>query len=962
MFRLKKIKNKGIDTLNYLIELTSNQDYLSSKSKIIGKWLGTLVNFFKLTGQNIKENSSEFESLFNGINPINSTKITERHCSVACYDGVFSVPKSVSLQAILGKDERIIDKIWGSVEFAMKEVESLASCRVREGEFYNTNENKNTGNILYAGFLHKTSREKDPMIHIHCEIFNLTYDPVTKKFKALQNEDIYKNIEFISRAFLNKLARELEFLGYKTVITRDDDGNVKSFEIEGIEKITIDKFSKRSSGVKNETAKFIKKHGRKPTPAELDIIKTDTRQRKLYNISDEELFDHQFSQLNNQEKLTLENLKEMAKDKKILNEPDYMSMITSSLNNLTERYSVLKSNDLLKDILKENCGKIKLPELRKHIKKHAEIIFLNNEVLTTRKVLKEEKLVIGAVEKGIELYYPANINYAAFSKEEDIWNELNNGYDYKEQRKTIRKILCNRDKYQVFRGIAGAGKTTTLEEINNGYINAGINAYYFAPTKTAVKELKSISDEANTVSRLIVDFKNGKTSHLNDSVIVIDEAGLLSAKQGRLLTEIAEAHNARVLFVGDNKQHSSVERGDFLRILEEHSKIKTAELKEIRRQKNPDLKEAVYLFSQGKALEGMKKLDSLEVISESQQYITDAANEFMNVTFNGKHLDKTLAIAPTNAEVGKLNREIRYRLKKSGMLQKSETKIPVYKSKNWTAEQKNNINRYKVGDAVSFVQKTGNFPKNSLQIISSIKDDLLYFENGGCIDLEKVSEKIDVGKICKVPFSAGEKIRITANDHNQGLINGNIKIIKEICEDVIITEDGCEIPVNFGHFQYGYTDTSHKSQGKTVDNVIIAAKRLDPKAAYVAPSRAKYSVKIFTQNKENLFRSVSNAKNREAVMDYLKISKEEADKEISEKENLIKDVSFKPKKKKLFKAHFFRQLRKLLFKNRSKNKSKRKNPSARNKIYPQRKNNFKRQKQTQTIINKKGQSYGHRIW
>ena len=957
MFRLKKIKRKGVDTLNYLVEQVSNQDYLSAKSRIIGKWLGLLAIYFKLKGKEIKAGSKEFERIFNGINPVTNTKITERTCSVACYDGVFSVPKSVSIQAVLGKDDRITDKIWASAKFAMKEVENLAACRIRDGEYYNTNENRNTGNLLYGAFLHKSSRERDPMIHLHCEIPNFTFDPVTKKFKALQNEEIYRNIEFISRTFLNKLAVELESLGYKTVITRDDEGNVKSFELEGISQHTIEKFSKRSSDVKSETKKFIKEHGRKPTPAELDIIKTETRKRKLYNISDEELFEYQFSQLNDEEKNVIRTLKKGAKEGNNVNFKDYGKTINSSLNSLTERISVLNINDLLKDILKENCGRVDLKELRSQIKSHREIVFLDNNTITTKEVLSEEKEVIRTVTDSMKSCLPANTKYAAFATEEDIWNEQKNGFDFKEQRKTVRNILSNRDKYQIFRGVAGAGKTTTLAEINKAYLGAGIKAYYFAPTKTAVKELKSISNEANTVSMLIVDFKNGKSCHLDNSVIVIDEAGLLSAKQGRILTEIAKAHNSRVLFVGDSKQHSSVERGDFLRLLEEHSKIQTSELKEIRRQKDPELKKAVYLFSEGKAFEGLIKLDSLDVVSEKSNYIATAANEFMKATLNGKMLDTTLAVAPTNSEVEKLNKEIRYRLKKSGIIQKNDAKIPVYKSKNWTAEQRKNISRYKVGDAVAFVQKVGSFSKNSLHVISSIKDNILYFNDGRYINIDKMANKIDVGKLNTTLFAPGEKIRVTANDHKLGLINGDIKVVQKISNGVIVTADGCEIPIDFGHFQYGYTDTSHKSQGKTVDNVIIAAKRLDPKAAYVAPSRARYCVKIFTQNKETLFKSVSNSKNREAVMDYLRTSK----KEIAEINNLTENIKFTSDKKRKLKGHFMRQLRKLINRFISGNKSAGNKRSLTKMKYQRRRNSSYGKIQTQKINNRKGSNYGQRV-
>ena len=51
-------------------------------------------------------------------------------------------------------------------------------------------------------------------------------------------------------------------------------------------------------------------------------------------------------------------------------------------------------------------------------------------------------------------------------------------------------------------------------------------------------------------------------------MIIIDEAGLANGKQGAEVLALAQKHRQRVVFVGDSRQHVSVEAGDFLRILE----------------------------------------------------------------------------------------------------------------------------------------------------------------------------------------------------------------------------------------------------------------------------------------------------------------------------------------------------------------------------------------------------------
>lgn len=63
-----------------------------------------------------------------------------------------------------------------------------------------------------------------------------------------------------------------------------------------------------------------------------------------------------------------------------------------------------------------------------------------------------------------------------------------------------------------------------------------------------------------------------------------DEAGLKSNRQGAELLRLAQKHEMRVLLVGDVRQHVSVEAGDFLRVLEAHSKLGRCQVEEVHRQ------------------------------------------------------------------------------------------------------------------------------------------------------------------------------------------------------------------------------------------------------------------------------------------------------------------------------------------------------------------------------------------
>ncbi|EGJ1992325.1 conjugative relaxase, partial [Escherichia coli] len=80
------------------------------------------------------------------------------------YDLTFSAPKSVSMMAMPGGDKRLIDAHNQAVDFAVRQVEALASTRVMtDGQ----SETVLTGNLVMALFNHDTSRDQEPQLHTH---------------------------------------------------------------------------------------------------------------------------------------------------------------------------------------------------------------------------------------------------------------------------------------------------------------------------------------------------------------------------------------------------------------------------------------------------------------------------------------------------------------------------------------------------------------------------------------------------------------------------------------------------------------------------------------------------------------------------------------------------------------------------------------------------------------------------
>jgi ATP-dependent exoDNAse (exonuclease V) alpha subunit len=147
----------------------------------------------------------------------------------------------------------------------------------------------------------------------------------------------------------------------------------------------------------------------------------------------------------------------------------------------------------------------------------------------------------------------------------------------------VHEVLSSRDWAVSLRGAAGTGKTATLQEIHRGVTEAGRDVVAVAPTRSAVNELHQVGfSEAMTIQRLLVDPQ--AQTNLHDRVLIVDEAGMVSARQMTALLQLAERQAARVVFSGDTRQLQSVEAGDALRILERESALRSVSLTQVQRQ------------------------------------------------------------------------------------------------------------------------------------------------------------------------------------------------------------------------------------------------------------------------------------------------------------------------------------------------------------------------------------------
>src|SRR3984957_12610799 len=223
-------------------------DYYSEGQEIVGSWGGKGASRLGLEGMVDK---FSFERLCDNLDPMTGNPLTvqtrtERRVG---YDFTFSVPKSVSLLYAMSGNQDILDAFRAAVDETMREIEAEMKTRVRMG---GKDEDRVTGNMAWAEFIHTTSRPvdgiPDPQLHAHVFVFNTTWDEEEHRWKASQFRELKRDAPYFQAAFRVRLANKLQDLDFGVERKRDD------FEIAGISSDVLKRFSRRTALIEKVAA------------------------------------------------------------------------------------------------------------------------------------------------------------------------------------------------------------------------------------------------------------------------------------------------------------------------------------------------------------------------------------------------------------------------------------------------------------------------------------------------------------------------------------------------------------------------------------------------------------------------------------------------------------------------------------------------------------------------------------
>lgn len=476
-----------------------------------------------------------------------------------------------------------------------------------------------------------------------------------------------------------------------------------------------------------------------------------------------------------------------------------------------------------------------------------------------------------------------------------VWLDIILNSQQKEVIKQINDFITNPNEFAMtISGWAGTGKTTLMEIVQKRYWMTH-TVHFAATTHKAAGVLKEkVGKRVFTVNSLFgimieTDMEgenydvSKKARKLSDdkvkpnSIIIIDEASMLSVQNYIDVVLKAKERKCKIIFIGDSAQLSPVNEDD-ISIVFRNTDHRIVELtKVMRTDDNSILDESTFVRINGNYTyeskvnedgNGVKYIPSndtkeiLNVIDTHIEGLKDDPNYFRVLTY-------------TNANVEKLNQVIRKKLGYDNL--NPQEGEPLMSYANWGyigGGPSGSI--YKIINSEAYICKgiIQEYDENIREMITYTDQTILDDYNLHIIEL-KIEDSL--GDPIEVPL-----IDVKNNPHNREIVIalayekvhqwnkyrtmeskadkmmclGKINAIDEFLfvNDNVYDQYGVLIQAKV--IDYGYAHTIHKSQGSTFTHVLIndddinrcQDKNVKKQLRYVALTRAQKSANIITSH------------------------------------------------------------------------------------------------------------------
>ena len=489
-----------------------------------------------------------------------------------------------------------------------------------------------------------------------------------------------------------------------------------------------------------------------------------------------------------------------------------------------------------------------------------------------------------ALERGnIELMRIGRGKATAIGTSDDIRRWASQRNLLPDQTAVAELTLASADWLTSIEGRAGAAKTTTVGAIQEFAQEHGFAVRGFAPTTRAVKALSEAGVSARTVASLL---EGQPPDAQTKQMWIVDESSLLPTRQvNRLLRKAREQSVARIVFVGDQGQHHAIEAGRPVYQMQQAGML-VARLDTIRRQRDPELRQAVMHAARGEVAESLAILDrrgDIREVADIEQRRKQIAREYVAAHQSG---ERVLVVSPANDERRELNKAIRAELIAHGHVATAGQEHTILVNRNLSGSQRATAYNYEEGDVLRYSQGSKQFgiSKGDYVRVEAVDREsnklVVRTDDGRRVEYNPVRLfGVEVFREEQRMLARRDRVLFRSPDRSLGIANGEFATITSIDERRIILrfDRGRALSAareRLRHIDHGYASTSHSAQGATVDRVIVDIDtRLSPelvnrKQFYVSISRARNSITVYTDDRAQTVRAARRDREKSMAVQH----------------------------------------------------------------------------------------------
>ena len=886
----KAISSAQAQTYHKLEYTSHAQSYYKQEDTVKGEWQGKLAASLGLSGEVAP---LEFSRLTEGMHPQTEAQMvrhregqeyTNADGSVtkpvehrAGWDATFSAPKSVSLTALVGGDERVTEAHRAAVMTALDELEKYTHARIG-----GNNPSEVTGRFIAAKFEHDTARPVNgyaaPQLHTHAIIFNVT-ERQDGSTRAIQERTFFESQNYTTAVYQSVLTHQLRKLGYEI-----EPGQSGAPEIKGYSQAYLDASSPRSQQIKEqmERAGF-------QGPEAAQIAAHATRDRKQTLTPSEVLAAHKAmaADYGDQPEQVIAAARERTLSQAQIADVqmDSRGAVAFAKEKVFEREAVADERVIIREALRRGMGDVSFPEVQSEFERRREEgefrsvqrqKHSSGRSFTTPETIAAEQANVQQVLSGQGASTP--MLFAAAAERQATSREFLN----EAQQTAVREVLTSADRVHGFQGLAGTGKTSTLAAIREGAEQGGYKVEGFAPTSKAAGQLREAGIEANTLQSFLARQKNSEAASRH--LYMLDESSLASTKQMRAFLEKIRPQD-RVLVIGDTRQHQGVDAGRPFQQMQEAG-MQTSKLDTMMRQKDPELLRAVQYLATNETEKGIALLSQQGRVTElavATERIAAIARDYAAKPEN------TLIVSPDNRSRQQINEAVRGELLKAGTLAEDGRQfLTLSHRSDMTGPDRTWAAMYRPGDVVQYERgsKAEEIDCGSFGVVrlsdSATNRLSVDFPNGSSAEYDpKRVYGVNVYRETSREFATGDRLQFSAIHKDLGISNRDMGTITKMEPDrLTVLMDGNEQrsvsfnPAEFRQFDHGYAVTSHSSQGLTANRVIAnidtesSRGLINNRLAYVAISRASEDARIYTNDAATLGQRLAADVTKTAALEF----------------------------------------------------------------------------------------------